>query len=311
MKINAFLTVLLLVSSTHLLAQNSPRISVQGTLRKGTGVTVPDGNQDITFKLFPSATGGTAVWEEQATVEVVGGVYAHMLGSVTPLDPASFSQTLYVGIVINGKELLPRSELSYSPYTMFVQYAATAGALTSTAGFVPPGAVMAFAGYNPPDGWLKCNGQALSSSQYPELYNAIGGNYGNGSSGINAGPDKNFNVPDYRGEFLRGWDDGRGIDPGRYLETPQAQSTSLPNNAFTGATGSAGAHTHSTVVHGNIFAANHENEQAVAAGFFSPTGTASTSTSSAGAHTHTVSITGGGDAETRPRNRVVQYIIKY
>lgn len=58
----------------------------------------------------------------------------------------------------------------------------------------------------PPVGWLKCNGAAFSAAQYPKLaqvYPALV-------------------LPDLRGEFIRGWDDGRGIDAGRALLSAQA-----------------------------------------------------------------------------------------
>ncbi|CHH31905.1 Gifsy-2 prophage tail fiber protein [Salmonella enterica subsp. enterica serovar Typhi] len=52
-----------------------------------------------------------------------------------------------------------------------------------------------------PEGWLKCNGAAFSSEMYPKLAKAYPTN----------------KLPDLRGEFIRGWDDGRGIDAGREI----------------------------------------------------------------------------------------------
>ncbi|MCT8349071.1 phage tail protein, partial [Photorhabdus temperata] len=53
----------------------------------------------------------------------------------------------------------------------------------------------------PPDGWLQCNGAAFDKSQFPELAKVYPGS----------------NLPDLRGEFIRGWDNGRGVDPSRSL----------------------------------------------------------------------------------------------
>ncbi|HFC8543183.1 TPA: phage tail protein [Neisseria weaveri] len=79
----------------------------------------------------------------------------------------------------------------------------------------PPGAVAYFAGANPPPGWLKANGAAVSRTTYAALFAAIGTTYG-------AGDGRNtFNLPDLRGEFVRGLDDGRGIDSGRALGSRQ------------------------------------------------------------------------------------------
>lgn len=112
--------------SLGLFAQtNDPRISVQGTLKNASGATVADGNYDVTFLLYNVKTGGTALWSENATVEVVGGIYSHYLGSSTPLKPADFANTLYLGVKVGNYELVPRTELSYAPYAFSVAAAQT------------------------------------------------------------------------------------------------------------------------------------------------------------------------------------------
>ena len=60
----------------------------------------------------------------------------------------------------------------------------------------------------PPTGWLKCNGAAFSAEEYPELAKAYPTN----------------KLPDLRGEFIRGWDDGRGVDAGRQLLSSQGDA---------------------------------------------------------------------------------------
>lgn len=66
------------------------------------------------------------------------------------------------------------------------------------------------------DGYLKCNGAAISRSTYSNLYNTIGTTFGIGDGSTT------FNIPDLRGEFIRGWDDSRGIDSGRNFGSFQA-----------------------------------------------------------------------------------------
>ncbi|MEB7687689.1 phage tail protein [Escherichia coli] len=66
---------------------------------------------------------------------------------------------------------------------------------------LPVGAPVPWPSETPPTGWLKCNGAAFSAEEYPELAKAYPTN----------------KLPDLRGEFIRGWDDGRGIDTGRAL----------------------------------------------------------------------------------------------
>lgn len=75
----------------------------------------------------------------------------------------------------------------------------------------PAGAIQFFAMEIAPVGWLKANGAEVSRTLYANLFAAIGTTFG-------AGDEKTtFNLPDLRGEFLRGWDDGRAIDNGRIL----------------------------------------------------------------------------------------------
>ena len=85
-------------------------------------------------------------------------------------------------------------------------------------GMVPSGAVLYFSGRTAPAGWLKANGAAVSRTAYAALFAAIGTTYG-------AGDGRNtFNLPDIRAEFIRGWDDGRGVDTGRVFGSAQADA---------------------------------------------------------------------------------------
>lgn len=79
----------------------------------------------------------------------------------------------------------------------------------------PAGMVAHFARSTAPSGWLKANGAAVSRTAYADLFAAVGTRFGPGD-GFNT-----FNLPDLRGEFIRGWDDGRGTDPGRALGSRQ------------------------------------------------------------------------------------------
>lgn len=71
------------------------------------------------------------------------------------------------------------------------------------------GQVAFFATPNAPTGWLKCNGAQVSRTAYADLFSVIGTTFGAGDGSTT------FSLPDLRGEFLRGWDDGRGADSGR------------------------------------------------------------------------------------------------
>ena len=73
------------------------------------------------------------------------------------------------------------------------------------------GTVAFFARSSAPTGWLKCNGAAISRTDYADLFDSIGTTYGTGNGSTT------FNLPDLRGEFVRCLDDGRGVDNGRPL----------------------------------------------------------------------------------------------
>ena len=80
----------------------------------------------------------------------------------------------------------------------------------------PPGSVISFAGNILPSGYLKCNGALVSRTTYADLFGAIGTTYGFGDFSTT------FRLPDLRGEFVRGWDDSRGVDSGRAFGSNQA-----------------------------------------------------------------------------------------
>jgi phage-related tail fiber protein len=81
---------------------------------------------------------------------------------------------------------------------------------------LPAGSVIHVAKNSAPVGYLKANGAAISRTAYAVLFAAIGTTFGVGDGSIT------FNIPDLRGEFLRGWDDARGIDTGRVFGSAQA-----------------------------------------------------------------------------------------
>jgi microcystin-dependent protein len=83
---------------------------------------------------------------------------------------------------------------------------------------VPAGSFAYFAMSSAPAGWVKANGAALSRSTYSSLFSAIGTTWGGGDGSTT------FNVPDLRGQFIRGWDDGRGADSGRGFATSQGDA---------------------------------------------------------------------------------------
>jgi len=94
----------------------------------------------------------------------------------------------------------------------------TSGAYATKDEVFFPGEIRWLAGSVVPLGWLKANGAAVSRTTYAALFAAITTTYGAGDGSTT------FALPDLRGEFIRGWDDGKGTDAGRALGSKQAQS---------------------------------------------------------------------------------------
>ena len=94
------------------------------------------------------------------------------------------------------------------------------------------GEVAFFARATPPSGWLKANGAAVSRTTYAALFAAIGTTFGAGDG------RSTFNLPDLRGEFVRGLDDGRNVDGGRRLGTAQGDAIRNITGAFDTSKGS-------------------------------------------------------------------------
>ncbi|WP_423192986.1 phage tail protein [Cupriavidus sp. H18C2] len=79
-----------------------------------------------------------------------------------------------------------------------------------------------------PSGFLKCNGAAISRTTFGELFSEIGTTFGAGDGSTT------FNVPDLRAEFIRGWDDSRGVDSGRAFGSGQGFSVESHNHLYGG-----------------------------------------------------------------------------
>lgn len=84
-------------------------------------------------------------------------------------------------------------------------------------GGVPVGTVIYIADDAAPTGYLKANGSVISRTTYSDLFAVIGTTFGIGNG------TTTFGIPDLRGEFIRGWADGRAVDTGRVFGSAQAE----------------------------------------------------------------------------------------
>ena len=140
----------------------------------------------------------------------------------------------------------------------------------------------------PPSNHLECNGAAISRATYSALFAVIGETYGAGDASTT------FNLPDYRGYFLRGWDHGAGNDPDAASRTDRGDGTAGDNigtkqaDAF-----ESHVHPYETITVSNI------NQNTTGGGVPHPTGTGA------------VNTTATGGNETRPQNVNIMFCIRY
>ncbi|HFV8351715.1 TPA: phage tail protein, partial [Escherichia coli] len=140
---------------------------------------------------------------------------------------------------------------------------------------LPVGVPVPWPSATPPTGWLKCNGAAFSSEKYPNLAKAY----------------PTLKLPDLRGEFIRGWDDGRGIDTGRALLNIQSDDIKKFELKYFGPGGGPGTAT--------VFALQNGVSGIYTTGINQEVGSTAA---------NAFQIPGG--RETRPRNIAFNYIVR-
>jgi microcystin-dependent protein len=171
--------------------------------------------------------------------------------------------------------------------------------LTDGSNLLPPGTVGQFARNTAPTGWLKANGAAVSRTTYAELFAAIGTTFGVGNGSTT------FTLPDLRGEFIRGWDDARGVDVGRVFGSAQAAANQA--HTHTGSTSTDPGHVHGLPVFAS--GGGSTGSTNIATSVVDATN-ATRNTNTAGSHSHTVTINSDG-TEGRPRNMALLVCIKF
>ena len=227
------------------------------------------------------------------------------------LDPTNWIVLTTLGdVTLDGTQTITGAKTFTQTINGTITNANVAATLSDTSVYVPSGAVVHFARNTAPTGWLKANGAAVSRTTYAALFSAIGTTYGAGDGSTT------FNLPDLRGEFIRGWDDGRGVDVSRGFAT--IQTSANLSHTHTGSTTQNGNHTHS--IAGNQGGAVQilGSQSGTVAGIGAGTsGSYVTSyggnniIAAVGDHAHTFTTNADGLSESRPRNIALLPCIKY
>nr|BAR23372.1 phage tail fiber protein [uncultured Mediterranean phage uvMED] len=172
---------------------------------------------------------------------------------------------------------------------------------------VPTGSVHMMATTTAPSGYLECDGSAISRTTYADLFSIIGTTWGAGDG------SSTYNIPDLRGEFVRGWDNSKGTDSGRSFASSQSDQNKQHNHGVTDP-----GHGHSINDPGHIHQVQYSNsdsgdgvieESGTGLSGQEPTLSATTGIAINLGHTG-ISINNDGGSEARPRNIAMMYVIK-
>jgi microcystin-dependent protein len=287
--------------------------SYQGYARDAGGTALASKSVTVRVRIFPNGNtfNATNDFEEEHNITTDAfGVFHTTIGSIAPakyklleFDRYNYKMTVEAKTATTNYATISNAELLAVPYAK------------AAANGVPPGTILPFAGETPPAGYLLCDGSSVSSTAYPALSVAIGKAWG--------GSGSNFNLPDLRGTFMRGVDtrtsgnndpnattrtaSASGGNTGAKVGTKQGDEFKAHNHGVTDPT-----HTHdymdifysenggSVTVTGNYGSGDSDNDNS---GFEIKRTTGAKGTG--------ITIKNTGNAETRPKNIAVLYIIKY
>ena len=300
-----FAIALFLFISLTTLAQG---IAIQGIARDNESSAIT--NTVLTYTFSITKSDNTVQYSETEGIQTDNfGVFSHIVSTGNPTNGAfnnvDFSIAnlkLRVTVTYAGDEIeVYNQEFQYTPYAHFAKRAAVA---TNADDGVPTGSIMPYIGATAPDGWVLCHGQdIINVTGSTALRNLVGNN-----------------APDLRGTFLRGT--GTSSIHGKSgpsLKVTQADTFKSHGHGATVTIASNGNHNHRIVKlpqdsggvtgqdRAHLTTTNGSDES-----WQNISGSPSSAIQTAGNHSHTATgtISPTGNAETRPVNYGVNYIIK-
>jgi len=259
------------------------------------GASPANGSNDLQFALYSVASGGSP-----------------LAGSLSktnqPVNNGVFVVSLDFGDVFDGSarwlQISARPGGSGTPFTnTFPRQAITAAPYAAFANNgTPAGGVIAFAGTNPPAGWLLCDGSAVLRTTYARLFAAVGTAWGSGDG------TTTFNLPDLRGLFLRGVNGAR-------TNFTNVGTTPVDPDVFSRTSGLTGGNSGNTVGSlqaDELFSHTHL-QRTDRLGYNNASGAFKYSANLSSTPFENMSgmLQNTGGNETRPKNAYVNYIIKY
>ncbi len=273
----ALLTTVILILTTLIVQAQTPSvpplINYQGMLTDAEGKALT-GTRNLEFNLYDSATNGNHAWGPQIFVNVplTNGQFNVILGTTDTagrsIADAFQSKDCYLSVKIgDGQEISPRQQILSAPYALQAEKA------KHHSNIIPAGTIVPYWSHTAPPGWLMCDGSEIPSDSEYEKLRAMVGN----------------TVPDLRGVFLRGLNNGR--NDGLHDPDDERELGSFQYDQFQ-------SHTHKWGAYQKDSMSNGTRDPIVP-----------------GTSYETSPPTQDGDvrcgSETRPKNIAVNFIIKY
>ena len=190
----------------------------------------------VGYKIFKNGVDDTSNWIKETDAFSNGGEHAYILGSNfdTQADYYVHYEVLHeeydsqvADVTVYYKDNLRSSTNEAVENIANLQKNVSDLNIEIDEAKNPVGTIIAMATVTVPSGYLECNGASLNRGTYSRLFEIIGTTFGSVDAST-------FNLPDLRGEFLRGFDNGRGVDTGRVLGSFQ-EATSILDKASFGA----------------------------------------------------------------------------
>lgn len=254
---------ILCIASLHVYGQTSSfpsGFNFQAILRSSTGDAISTKSINLKISIASDVLGSTILYSEihsktttsLGAVSIVVGQGSPVIGTFASIDWASGTRYLkveYKEAAQSAFDLFSITQLMSVPYAIRAQtveketdpsYTSSAAAGITAADIarwnaaatqssaIPTGTIVYFAGTTPPTGYLVCDSSLISRAQYPALLAVIGVTYGMGD-GLTT-----FRLPDLRGVFIRGHNNGKGIDSGRIFGSYQASGAPNITGTITG-----------------------------------------------------------------------------
>jgi len=180
-----------------------------------------DTSVEVTPGLFVSVEKGTvtgdSVWQLVTDAPIVLGTTALAFEMVAGRTGVSAGAYTKVTVDKYGRVIAGTTPTTLAGHGITDTYTKDEiAAMIAQASALPVGSMIGFPVDKVAPGFLELDGSVKSAAAYPDLATFLGGAFKKGDEGAG-----NFRLPESRGEFLRGWDHGRGVDAGRAIGSYQ------------------------------------------------------------------------------------------